>query len=110
MHGTTQSENSCIESCLHCYRTCASMAMTHCLELGGAHADPKHIRLLMTCAELCRATAHLLVLHSAQYKEVCFECSHICSVSAIECERLGDMEECVVACRECAKCCDIMGQ
>nr|WP_238908884.1 hypothetical protein [Achromobacter ruhlandii] len=52
----------CIEACLGCYRTCLEEAMGHCLEAGGQHVEPGHFRRMMACAEMCRTSAHMMLL------------------------------------------------
>ena len=39
-----------------CHIQCLSMAMTHCLEMGGEHSRPQHLRLMMDCAAMCALT------------------------------------------------------
>ena len=93
---------TCIEACLRCYRTCLGMAMTHCLETGGKHIEPRHFRLMMACAEICRTSAHFMLMKSEHAKHLCKECAEICDQCAADCEKLGDMKDCVEACRRCA--------
>ena len=93
----------CIEGCLRCYQACLGGAMGHCLEIGGRHVEPAHFRLMMACAEICRTSAHFLLLQSEHSKHVCKECEEICIQCAAACEKLGDMQECVDACRACAQ-------
>src|SRR5687768_8425391 len=54
---------ACIDECLRCYQVCLGMAMTHCLEEGGPHVEPDHFRLMMACAEICRTSAHFMLLN-----------------------------------------------
>ncbi len=42
MHHQSEQMKRCIETCLDCYQECLSMAMTHCLEMGGEHTKPDH--------------------------------------------------------------------
>lgn len=98
----------CIETCLSCYRTCTSTAMTHCLEVGGKHTEPRHFRLMMACAEICRTAAHVMLLDSPHHKQTCAVCAKICKDCADDCERIGDMDACVAACRACADSCSRM--
>jgi len=95
----------CIDDCLACYQTCLSMAMNHCLELGGEHVAKEHLTLMMACAEMCRTAAHLMIIGSDHHPYVCAECAEICEQCAKDCERLGDMEACVAACGKCAASC-----
>ena len=99
---------ACIEQCLRCYSTCLEMAMTHCLETGGKHVEPEHFRLMLACAEICRTSAHFMLLNSPHHKHTCRECAEICTECAADCERLGDMQDCVEASRRCADSCRSM--
>jgi len=40
----------------------ASTAMNYCLEMGGKHTEPAHFRLMMACAEMCRTSAHFMLI------------------------------------------------
>ena len=107
MHHTQSPEmKACIDNCLACYRECLSAAMHHCLEIGGEHTKPRHFQLMMACAEICRTSAHFMLLE--HHKHVCRECAEICVECADDCERIGDMQNCVDACRRCAKSCEEM--
>ncbi len=82
-HSMSSEMQQCMEDCHQCHMTCLQMAATHCLELGGKHVEPHHMRLMLDCAEICRA----------------------CAAS---CEEVGDMQECVDACLRCAESCERM--
>ncbi|MEH2513884.1 hypothetical protein V1291_005238 [Nitrobacteraceae bacterium AZCC 1564] len=88
-----------------CIDACLSTAMNECLETGGKHIEPKHFRLMMACTEMCRTSAHFMLINTPHYKHTCKECAEICQECADDCEGIGDMEECVAACRRCAKAC-----
>lgn len=105
MHQMSAGMQACIEACLNCYRTCFGAAMTHCLETGGKHVEPQHFRLMLACAEICRTSAHVLLMQSDHGKHLCRECAEVCDACAADCERVGDMQECVNACRRCAEEC-----
>ncbi|HVL77211.1 MAG TPA: four-helix bundle copper-binding protein [Noviherbaspirillum sp.] len=98
----------CIDACLACYRTCQQTAMQHCLEVGGPHVEAQHMRLMNACAEVCRASAHVMLAGIPQHAAVCAACAQICRACAESCEDIGDMDECVRACRECAQSCEEM--
>lgn len=89
-------------------QTCLGTAMAHCLETRGKHTEPAHFRLMMACAEICRTSAHFMLLNSPHHKHVCKECAEICTECAKDCERVGGMEDCVRACRQCAESCRAM--
>ena len=104
-HGLSPEMQRCVDECLRCYAVCLQMAMNHCLEVGGEHVAPQHFRLMMACAEICRTSAHFMLIGSEHHRHTCAECAEICEQCARECERLGDMQECVDACRRCAESC-----
>ena len=58
--------NRCIEICLSCYKMCLGTAMSRCLEMGGKHLEPAHFRLMMACAEICRTSAHFMLMSPRQ--------------------------------------------
>ena len=105
MQQMSQEMRRCIDKCLHCYQVCLGTAMTHCLEQGGKHVEPKHFRLMVACAEICRTSAHFILLNSPHHKHTCRECAEICAECAADCKRVGDMQECVQACERCAESC-----
>ena len=105
MQNISKEMQSCIDACLTCYQSCLGMAMTHCLEKGGKHTEPKHFRLMLACAEMCRTSAHFMLINTPHHKHTCRVCAEICEECAKDCERVGDMGDCVKACRACAESC-----
>lgn len=105
MHHQSPQMQACIDACLKCYQTCFGMAMNHCLESGGKHTEPAHLRIMMACSEICRTSAHFMLMNSPHHPHVCRECAEICDECAEDCERVGDMDECVQACQACASEC-----
>lgn len=95
----------CVERCLSCYKVCLSTAMNHCLEAGGKHVAPPHFRLMMACAEICRTSAHFMLINTPHHRHVCRECAQICEECSRDCAKTGDMDECVAACEACAEAC-----
>ena len=89
---------ACIEECLRCQTPCLSMAMNHCLAVGGKHTEPGHFKLMMACAEMCRTSAAMMMIGTEHHKHTCRECAEIC-------EQVGDMDECVRQCRACTESC-----
>lgn len=98
----------CIEICMSCYQTCLGTAMNHCLQTGGEHVEPKHFRLMMACAEICRTAAHFMLINTPHHRHICGECAEICTECAQDCARVGGMDECVAMCRSCAESCRAM--
>jgi hypothetical protein len=97
-----------MQNCMDCHRTCAQMAMTHCLEMGGEHVAPDHVRLMLLCAEICRTSATFLMSGSDLHQLTCGVCAEVCGRCAKDCERIGEMDACVEACRRCAESCESM--
>lgn len=97
----------CIAACNNCNRVCLHQ-IEHCLSLGGAHAEPEHISMLLTCASVCRVAGELMAIESDWYATLCDLCAQVCDECADTCEELGEMEECVAACQDCAEACRSM--
>ena len=62
-HHDSAEMDACIRACLECYRVCQETATGHCLETGGRHVEPEHFRLMLSCAEVCRTAAALMLDH-----------------------------------------------
>jgi len=99
---------ACINDCMQCHRACLDMATNHCLELGGKHASPSHIGLLLACAEICQAAANMMIIDSSVHKHSCRACAAICIRCADACEQMCQMDDCVEICRRCAESCEAM--
>jgi hypothetical protein len=99
---------ACIDDCLGCYATCETTT-THCLELGGKHAEPTHIRLLADCARICLVSADFMVRQSGSHARLCAICADVCRECADDCERIDASDEmmaqCAAECRRCADSC-----
>ena len=109
-HTMTQEMQKCIEECLSCYSSCTQTAQ-HCLEMGGKHADPNHIRTLLDCAAICRTSADFMLRGSQFHGRTCAVCAEICLVCEQACRSMGDdkmMKACAEACRRCAQSCERM--
>jgi hypothetical protein len=89
----------------HCHAMCSSMAMTHCLEMGGEHARPQHLRLMLDCAAFCAFTADALGRKSQFHTRFAALCAEVCETCEKDCQAVGDMDDCVQACRACAAAC-----
>lgn len=103
----TEEMKKCIQNCLDCYRACLETVM-HCVTKGGKHAMPKHVRLLMECANICNTSANFMLVGSENHASVCEVCADICDQCAEECEEMADdaeMKACAEICRRCAESC-----
>lgn len=101
---------SCIQTCLECYRVCTSTINGHCLETGGEHLSPQHVRLMVDCAEMCRTCADFMIRQSPRHALTCGVCAEICAQCADDCDRFDDghMRACAEVCRRCAAECQQM--
>jgi hypothetical protein len=101
----------CIANCSDCHEICVA-TVQHCLELGGAHASPDHIRTLLDCAQACDTCRDFMLRGSDLHPRFCGDCAEACERCAQSCERVGAdddlMRECVAICRRCAETCRAM--
>lgn len=95
----------CMEVCRTCHEVCLSMAMVHCLELGGRHIEPEHFRLMMSCAWLCDTMADFIASQSPFAEQLARLCAEVCEACADSCEEVGQMADCVQACRQVVQQC-----
>ena len=97
----------CIEECQTCHSVCLA-TVPHCLQMGGQHAEPRHIRLLLDCAEICQTSANFMLRGSDLHMRTCAVCAEVCEQCAQDCERMSDdahMRACAETCRRCADSC-----
>jgi hypothetical protein len=102
----------CIENCLNCHRACEQL-LPYCLEKGGMHAERKHIELLLSCADVTRTCAHLMMWNSSLHEKFCSLCAEMCTACAVNCEQMGEdknMSACAELCRKCADSCQSMSE
>jgi hypothetical protein len=110
-HHMGEEMRQCIQLCQDCHALCTQM-IRHCLELGGRHAAPDHIRLLMDCAQMCSTTADYMARGSLLHDRTCGLCAEICRLCAESCDQIqGDdqlVKQCAEMCRRCAESCEQM--
>jgi hypothetical protein len=102
----------CIQECQNCASICIE-TVQHCLKMGGEHARPEHIRLLLDCIEICQASANYMLRGSPLHTQTCAVCADVCARCAEDCERFTDdemMQACARACRSCEASCREMAQ
>ncbi len=102
----------CVDLCLECHHICIE-TITHCLQKGGKHADPKPIQLLRDCAEICRTSADFMLHGSDLHPSTCAVCAEACQRYAESCEQMADdemMKACADICRRCAESCQQMAK
>ena len=98
-----------IVECDSCHDLCVE-TIGYCLSMGGRHADPAHVKLMMDCAEICQTTADFMLRDSSLYRAVCAVCADVCEACAGSCAALdgAEMAACTEACRRCAAACRAM--
>ena len=102
--------NQCMKNCNECSEICMKTIM-HCLQKGGDHASPEHIRLMMDCAEICKMSASFMARGSDHAGRIAEICAEICEKCAESCEAMADdseMARCADICRQCAESCRSM--
>lgn len=107
VRNAAQFTQEAIRSTQDCEALCAQV-IQHCLEVGGAHADASHLRLLQDCVDICEATRKIFQRRSPHFSELSFACASICEAAAAACERfIGDaqMKACANQCRLSAIAC-----
>lgn len=104
----SQEMKECIEHCRACELVCLSMATGHCLEKGGRHVEPDHLRTMIVCARVCALAAEVMTTNSTLHRQVCAVCADICDACISSCRDLDEMEECIHACERCKDSCDRM--
>jgi hypothetical protein len=109
--GISSEMQQCIDECTRCHNVCLA-TVSHCLELGGKHADPAHIGLLLDCGEICQTSANFMLRGSERHQLTCRICADICGACAEACERMGKDDEmlaqCAEECRRCQRSCERM--
>ncbi len=101
----------CIKDSLNCQSACVD-TFKRCLELGGEHAEPRNVNLLLDCARICGATADFMLRNSTYYPQTCGLAADICDECADNCDRFEEdfMRECGGFCRRCAESCREMAR
>jgi hypothetical protein len=107
-HTTSREMQQCIEECTRCHASCLETAH-HCLHVGGKHAAPHHVGLLLDCAEICQTSANFMLRGSDQHTHTCGACAEVCRACEEACRSMGAGDEklkaCADACKRCAESC-----
>lgn len=102
----------CITACTTCHGVCLE-TVQQCLKMGGKHAEPAHIRMLMDCTEICQTSANFMLRGSDFHGYTCGVCAEVCQRCAENCDRFGNdqmMQRCAEACRMCSQSCNEMAE
>ena len=110
-HHTDDEMQKCIQLCRDCHAMC-TQTIAHCLKLGGRHAAPDHIRLLVDCAQMCATAADYMIRESPFHDRLCRLCSELCKQCGKDCEQVARddqmVKQCIEMCRKCAGSCERM--
>lgn len=101
----------CAEACHECQDLLLEL-VHHCLSIGGEHAEPEHMGLVMDAICLTDATHSLLHRGSMMHATLCQACAEVCSACAESCEQVRPrdpkMMRAAEACWRCAEMCGRM--
>ncbi len=61
-----------------------------CLRMGGKHAEPGHIRMIMDCAEICQTSANFMLRGSDFQGYTCSVCSEACRICSQSCSEMAE--------------------
>lgn len=102
----------CTQLCWECRAECQETLFNHCIEEGGKHVAPEHVRLMADCIQICQTAADFMTRNSALHLTVCAACADICEACARSCEKIGGehMNRCAELCRRCAASCRTMSK
>lgn len=104
----TAEMQQCIRDCLDCHSICLE-TVTHCMQMGGKHTEPMHIRTLLDCADICQTSADFMLRGSTFHGQTCAVCAEVCERCARSCESIAPSDEvmrrCAETCRRCAASC-----
>ena len=101
------STQQCIDNCTECHETCTRM-LAYCLEMGGEHVEPAHLKSLLDCAGACAVSADFMLRGSDLHPHMCGVCADACERCAQSCAQFAgnkQMEACAEICRRCAESC-----
>lgn len=98
--------------CWECRTECMKTLFHHCLVMGGKHAEPKHVKLMTDCIQICQTSADFMTRGSTLHASICGACADVCEACAASCEAIGgdEMKHCAELCRKCAKSCREMSE
>jgi hypothetical protein len=98
----------CIEAASDSYSACTE-TLTYSLDGRFELTDPRHLRLLIDCAEVCQTTENALLRASELGQLLATVCAEACEKVAESCRRLDaadeQLGECADVCMRCADCC-----
>ncbi len=112
MTQATWSLQSAIAQCWECRTECIETLFNHCLQQGGRHVVPEHVKIMTDCIQACQTAADFMTRRSAMHMVECNACADVCDACAVSCDAIGGdiMRACAETCRACAASCRTMSQ
>lgn len=109
---TDPAMRDCIQACWSCRDICQSALYNYCLEQGGHHVQPAHVRVMTDCIQICQTSADFMTRKSELHATICAACADVCEACADSCDLIDDedMRDCAKACRDCAHSCRDMSR
>lgn len=102
-----------IDNCTESVTVCTE-ALEHCREMGGKHAEERHLKLLEDCAKICETSVDFMNRESDNHQLICSACAEICAQCAQSCEALAEddevMQRCAEVCYRSAQSCEAMAE
>ena len=95
----------CIQHCIKCFQGCTE-GIPHCLDKGGKHAEPSHIKLMMETADMCNINASFLLQEAKHAKEHCKLCATVCEDCSEACGSFSDDSKMKMMSENLKKCAD----
>lgn len=110
--GITNETQMCIQDCTLCHQIC-TQTWNYCLTKGGEHLEPRHLKTLIDCAQICTVSADFMSRNSNLHTVVCNACAEACAACAMSCEKFREdeaMQLCAEVCRRCEASCQEMAK
>jgi hypothetical protein len=103
---------ACKELCWECRTECQDTLATHCLQKGGEHVAPEHVKLMLDCIQICQTAADFMGRQSSLHAYTCEACAAVCEACAQSCRKLEgeQMKHCAETCSRCAESCREMSR
>lgn len=101
-----------IQTVWACRAECQETLYGHCLQMGGAHVEPRHVKAMTDCIEACQTCADFMTRSSEHHAAMCAACAEICEACAKSCAAIDSpqMQHCAETCRRCADSCREMSR
>jgi hypothetical protein len=108
---TNMTQNRMLKECIDLTTQCANMceqSIDHCLQKGGEHVQPHHMKSMIDCAEICRTCDDFMLRGSEHMGQMCEVCADVCQTCGDSCSNFQDdkmMQQNADMCKRCADAC-----